>query len=240
MDTGFNLVCHRCDKPFYRTPSRVAKLTGKKPVFCSFECSNQHRVEQGGQLQSLVCCRCRRTFQRRAAEVKRQKSRGVAVVFCSAACSARGNSHGKGNAEHLRSFCGKVGRKRTAVSPFRPYLRTAMYRHLHSAPPSWGACDLTLEYLLDIWTRANGLCPYTGLPLVHRSSKKKNGHWNPMLASLDRVDNSKGYVQGNIRFVSLIANVARNQFSDQQLVDFCRAVVAHTDASLKSPTEQAS
>lgn len=43
-------------------------------------------------------------------------------------------------------------------------------------------------------------------------------------ASLDRVDCSLGYVRGNVRFVSVIANYARMNFTDEELVGFCHAV----------------
>lgn len=46
-------------------------------------------------------------------------------------------------------------------------------------------------------------------------------------ASLDRIDNSNGYLQGNVRFVSKIANYARNEYSDDDLLEFCNAVVNH-------------
>jgi hypothetical protein len=46
-------------------------------------------------------------------------------------------------------------------------------------------------------------------------------------ASLDRIDSQKGYLKGNVRFVALMANLARADFRDRDLLIFCRAVVAH-------------
>ena len=45
--------------------------------------------------------------------------------------------------------------------------------------------------------------------------------------TLDRIDNDKGYVKGNVRFVSVIFNFARNNFSDQDVLNFCQATMSH-------------
>lgn len=45
---------------------------------------------------------------------------------------------------------------------------------------------------------------------------------NPFQPSLDRIDSERGYEVGNIRIVWLIENYARNNFSDDQLIEFCR------------------
>lgn len=46
----------------------------------------------------------------------------------------------------------------------------------------------------------------------------------PDRASLDRIDSSIGYVKGNIQFISLIAQFAKNDFSDTEVINFCKAV----------------
>ena len=51
-------------------------------------------------------------------------------------------------------------------------------------------------------------------------------------ASLDRIDNSVGYAPGNVRFVSVMANLAKWTWSDDELVSFCRDVVAFADSKL--------
>lgn len=48
---------------------------------------------------------------------------------------------------------------------------------------------------------------------------------SPWNASLDRIDNAKGYIQGNVRFITVMANLARSTFTDEQVLEFCHAVV---------------
>jgi hypothetical protein len=57
---------------------------------------------------------------------------------------------------------------------------------------------LTTEYLQDIWT---GVCPAFNIPLDINAKRGKVGH-----AQLDKVDPSKGYVQGNVVWLSERAN----------------------------------
>ena len=45
---------------------------------------------------------------------------------------------------------------------------------------------------------------------------------HPFMPSLDRIDSSQGYTLGNVRVVWLIENLARNLFTDDQVIEFCR------------------
>ena len=48
---------------------------------------------------------------------------------------------------------------------------------------------------------------------------------HPNTASLDRIDSSLGYIPGNVQFVSVIANYAKRDFQEEELFEFCEAVV---------------
>lgn len=70
--------------------------------------------------------------------------------------------------------------------------------------------------------RQKGICPYTGwiLELPHHRNKIRN----PKIASLDRIDSSKGYVIENLQFVSMMANFAKNNFTEDEMQYFCISV----------------
>jgi hypothetical protein len=85
-------------------------------------------------------------------------------------------------------------------------------------------CDITLEYLTNLWHIQGGICPFSGLQL---SLPINSNDWKCSMilrASLDRINNALGYFPGNVRFISRIANYMRNSFSDDQVIDFCIAV----------------
>ena len=56
-------------------------------------------------------------------------------------------------------------------------------------------------------------------------SKDRSKH-APYAPSIDRKDSSKGYTPDNCRLVAYIVNCAKNQFTDAEFIQMCRAVVA--------------
>lgn len=96
---------------------------------------------------------------------------------------------------------------------------------------------MTVEYLQTIWTTQGGKCPLTGWPLTlpHSTMGWRDETNRHKRASLDRIDSSRGYVQGNVRFIAVIADYAKQAYSDQELVEFCRAVASQLPRSL-TPT----
>lgn len=60
-------------------------------------------------------------------------------------------------------------------------------------------------------------CPILGIKLEYGAGKQINGLAH---ASLDRIDNSKGYIPGNIMVVSRLANQMKNCASFEQLENF--------------------
>lgn len=77
--------------------------------------------------------------------------------------------------------------------------------------------DLTNEYLYSLWEKQNGLCVLTSRPLLLEATHYESG-------SLDRIDSTIGYVEGNVRFVSSIINRMKQELSDQDFRKFCAFV----------------
>lgn len=53
-------------------------------------------------------------------------------------------------------------------------------------------------------------------------------HNNPIFtASVDRIDSSKGYIPGNIQFVSTCINYLKNTMSDKDTRFICKCIAEH-------------
>lgn len=79
---------------------------------------------------------------------------------------------------------------------------------------------ITADDVVDLYNSQGGLCALTGRTLVWGTVGVQRDS-----LSIDRMDQSAGYVPGNIRLVTYQANFARNAFSDQELFAFCEAVL---------------
>jgi hypothetical protein len=90
--------------------------------------------------------------------------------------------------------------------------------------------NLTPEYLQQVWKAQQGVCPLTGWVLYLPASSRGFSERSTRNASLDRLDNAKGYIEGNVRFVALIANRARSEWTDLDVIEFCHAVAKRHSA----------
>lgn len=92
--------------------------------------------------------------------------------------------------------------------------------------------DLDSDYLEALWHSQKGLCFWTGVPLkIGRQAKDRY----PQKMSLDRLDNSKGYVRGNVVWSSAFANRGRGEASVEDFQVFLAALKEHLNQSQPLP-----
>jgi len=83
--------------------------------------------------------------------------------------------------------------------------------------------EVTMEYAWNLFVSQGGKCALSGLPLVFGSGSL---HSNTT-ASLDRLDNAKGYLEGNIQWVHKKVNIMRNALSIEEFVSLCQKISDH-------------
>lgn len=95
--------------------------------------------------------------------------------------------------------------------------------------------DLTREWVGE---KLAGTCALTGRKFD--LSRPSDGvRANPDAPSLDRIENAKGYTTDNVRLVTVHANVARNEFSDADLLSLAHDII-RTISSQASDAEEGS
>ena len=72
--------------------------------------------------------------------------------------------------------------------------------------------NLTKEYLESIYP-TDGMCPLLNIALNWHSPPRHDS-----TPSLDRIDNSKGYIKGNVQWVSWRANRCKNNVTPEELL----------------------
>jgi hypothetical protein len=80
-------------------------------------------------------------------------------------------------------------------------------------------CSITLDDLKEQWIIQDGKCIYSGIPLL---LPKPMYNDKIRTASLDRIDSNRGYIKGNIQFISITLNLAKNGLTHEQMLDFCK------------------
>ena len=164
----------------------------------------------------LKCSVCGKEYRKELKEYNRCCKRGYSAT-CGRSCGiSSGNKKSPRLTDHL---IGLGGRKINTLSPFKYYLNKTRCK---SRVSKYGQPNLTLEFLKSLWDNQNGICPYTKLKMeLPESTRDSDIKANsPLKASLDRIDPSKGYVQGNVEFVCLAVNLAKSSFSKEQMLDF--------------------
>lgn len=179
---------------------------------------------------TLVCARaeCGKEFQKSRGEYNRRVKLGK-KLYCSMGCF--GKDAGKHNipadkARHPENLR-KAGWQFGELSPFKMMFNSAR-THARNKGKEF---TIELADLLTEWNKQNGICPLTGWSMVLHKKCGDKIKTTPDRASLDRIDSAKGYVRGNVRFVSLMAQYAKNGWVDEDVVRFARAVATRASTS---------
>lgn len=82
--------------------------------------------------------------------------------------------------------------------------------------------NITFDYVLEMYYKTNGLCPLFKKPFVLNDMREEKYLRNYKAPSIDRWNNSKGYVYGNIRIISWNANRMKGNLSLDEFESFCQ------------------
>ena len=88
--------------------------------------------------------------------------------------------------------------------------------------------NITIEYVWDLFQRQNGVCALSGMEIGFKqpfSKSRITGIVGDDTASLDRIDSSKGYIQGNVQWVHKDLQKMKWDFNEQYFLEVCRKVV---------------
>lgn len=176
----------------------------------------------------INCSGCGISFYKETKYIKRAEKVRSGKHYCSLKCFGKNESvknlpvdwrTSEENKMNLKKICNN---RLDEFSPFKSVLKSCRMR-TKTAKNKKEECDLDLIYLKELWEKQNGKCLLTGVDLKLESGYNKNYQ-----ASLDRIDSSKGYIKGNVRYISVSANWLKNNLNDDHVNEFiqiCRMVV---------------
>lgn len=168
---------------------------------------------------TLKCDTCEKEFIRDAYEAAKNARIGR-KTYCSRSCSGRSKVNLKRISKIGRLWTTETSQKlsnnkRDEYTDFRTLYSRMKLRNKK--------IDVTLADLKDIWSHQNEECVYSKVKLT-LPTWKRNSISKFRLASIDRIDSSKGYIKGNIQFISATCNYAKNEMSHEEMLEFCKLI----------------
>lgn len=77
--------------------------------------------------------------------------------------------------------------------------------------------DISIEYLWELFIIQNAKCALTGREIILSRSYSDR----KQTASVDRIDPSKGYIEGNVQWVHKAVNFAKQSMNQQEFINMC-------------------
>lgn len=81
--------------------------------------------------------------------------------------------------------------------------------------------SITPEYAWDLFLKQNRKCPYSGIILTF-------GYKQNQTASMDRIDNKKGYIEGNVQWIHKTTNFMKHRLTEKEFLEWCEIIVNYT------------
>jgi hypothetical protein len=134
------------------------------------------------------------------------------------------NTHGITKREHTKSeklenfWKGRRSHHTISGSFFNAIVNGARQRNLEIM--------ITIDYIWNLFEEQGGKCALSGLELRFNLPGENR---NTRTASLDRIDSSKGYIEGNVQWVHRQINKMKMDLDESEFVDFCKAVFIHNN-----------
>lgn len=82
--------------------------------------------------------------------------------------------------------------------------------------------NVDTQYLRCLYEGQEGLCALSGIEMTIIGKRGSDDYWKSV--SLDRIDSSGGYVEGNVQLVCTGVNYMKKDMSDELFIDFCVTV----------------
>ena len=124
--------------------------------------------------------------------------------------------HAKSHAEKPCKFCSN--KNNHPQNDYRGMRISFINKYRFSAKSRNKEWLLSNDDLANLVDSQKNLCALTGMEL------KFKGDFDQITASLDRIDNSKGYITGNIQWVHKDVNMMRGSLSIKRFKDLCKMV----------------
>lgn len=139
------------------------------------------------------------------------KSSKTLKIGTSTSCGCMDISHQSGSKGPKWRGCGEI-----SLFHFSCYVRGAYDRNLEF--------NITIEEVWNLFLKQNRKCALSGVDLVFAKTSKTKSTGT---ASLDRIDNKKGYTLDNIQWVHKDINYLKQDYDEKYFIEMCKNVTVN-------------
>lgn len=188
--------CLNCDEIFSK----------RRQIYCSRKCQHESMVKNrawqpsGNYIYNCVVCEKDFAVDRAQRSVRKTCSPGCKHISSKGLPKKLWKKFKDKNYRNKYSHLNKL---------LKVYTRRNESRFKHDT-------SLTVEYLMSILP-TNDKCPVLEYDLFYKSTKRPENR-----LTLDRINNKKGYIKGNVMWMSLKANLFKNNLTEGELVKFSK------------------
>jgi len=97
--------------------------------------------------------------------------------------------------------------------------------------------SISLEYLWKVYLSQNGKCALSGIDIPLLKNPKTKAQRESQLASVDRINSSIGYIEGNVQWVHKDINLMKNKFDQNYFIKMCKKISKNGITSNKSKSK---
>ena len=218
----------------------VCRDTWKRPHWwkCKCECGNIKEVEEWPLMHKTKSCGCIRGHRD---DLLGQKFNKLLVIEfghwkkwsgtfwkCKCDCGKETMVNAKNLKSGWTTSCGCArnvcGEARPSYKGYGDISGTFFTALKYNALKRGIGFDLSIEYLWSLFTEQKGRCALSGKDIQFAKDRT---------ASLDRIDSSKGYVVGNVQWLSKDVNFMKQSLSQDCFIELCREIVKQADEKAK-------
>jgi hypothetical protein len=81
---------------------------------------------------------------------------------------------------------------------------------------------VSIQFLWELFVKQNQKCALTNLPISFSETSRSKSQ----TASLDRIDSTKGYIEGNVQWVHKDVNKMKVDFDQHRFIEICNLVAS--------------
>jgi dCMP deaminase len=96
--------------------------------------------------------------------------------------------------------------------------------------------EVTGDYLWELFLKQNRKCSVSNIDLVFTPHRNSHKFRYLTTASLDRIDSSKGYIVGNVRWVHKDINKMMSNYGDTKFIDYCTRCINTSYSKVNRPS----